>query len=637
MFDNVTKSVRVLSAAAVEKANSGHPGMPLGMADVGVALYKNFLKVSNKNPDWINRDRFVLSAGHGSMLLYSLLHFNGFDISMDDIKKFRQMDSKTAGHPEKDFQIGIDTTTGPLGQGFANGVGLALAERYLASIFGEDIIDHYIYGIVSDGDLMEGVSTEAAELAGLWKLGKLIYFFDDNNISIDGNVTKVSVTNQKEKFISMGWDVLEIDAHNENQIIEAVESAKSVVDKPSLIISKSTIGKFAPNKENTSGVHGSPLGENEFDLFLQNIGFSGDPFTHDSTIYSYFDDKRNNDNSNYDEWKVNLESKLKSDMNFMKLWNQFNSFEIPEVELEWTSDEASRVIGGKILNEYGLSNKFIIGGSADLAASTKQIISDNLFGPNNFEGNSVEFGVREHAMGGIVNGLALHSNLMPYGSTFLVFSDYMRPSIRLASLMKVNSLFIFTHDSIYLGEDGPTHQPIEHLMSLRLIPDLDVIRPANSKELAYSYKYAFENRENPKVIILSRQNIKFLEQDIAYDDFQTGAYEFKSGKDISLVTTGSELELAVEISTELKDLSVQIISAPILNKLNEKRLKSLNLNQNIFTIELGRSVGWDTYIKNINKSFSIDSFGESAPIEQLSEKFKFNSKKISDEIRTLLY
>ena len=636
MFDDVTKSVRVLSAAAVERANSGHPGMPLGMADIGVVLYKNFLKVSNKNPDWINRDRFVLSAGHGSMLLYSLLHFNGFDISLDEIKNFRQLGSVTAGHPEKDSEIGIDTTTGPLGQGFANGVGLAVAERYLASVFGEEIVDHHIYGIVSDGDLMEGISTEAAELAGLWKLGKLIYFFDDNNISIDGNVTQVSVTNQKEKFISMGWDVLEIDAHKENEIIEAVESAKSVTNKPTLIISKSTIGKYAPNKENTSGVHGSPLGENEFELFLENIGFSGDPFTHDSEIYSYFDEKRSNDNSKYDEWEANLESKLQSDKNFRQLWNQFNNFETLEIDLEWSSDEASRVIGGKILNEYGLSNKFIIGGSADLAASTKQIISDNTFGSNNYGGNSIEFGIREHAMGGIVNGLALHSKLIPYGSTFLVFSDYMRPSMRLASLMKVNSLFIFTHDSIYLGEDGPTHQPVEHLMSLRLIPNLDVIRPSNSKELIHSYRYAFEKRDNPIAIILSRQNMKFFDQDLSYKDFQTGAYEFRPGTDITLVATGSEVELALEISTKLSDFSVQIISAPILNRLSEERLESLGLSQNIFTIELGRTIGWDTYIKNIKKSFSIDSFGESAPIDQLAEKFNFSAEKISNEIRSLL-
>ena len=318
------------------------------------------------------------------------------------------------------------------------------------------------------------------------------------------------------------------------------------------------------------------------------------------------------------------------------MWNQFNNFEASAVELEWSSDEASRVIGGKILNEYGLSNKFIIGGSADLAASTKQIISDNTFGSNNYGGNSIEFGIREHAMGGIVNGLALHSKLIPYGSTFLVFSDYMRPSMRLASLMKVNSLFIFTHDSIYLGEDGPTHQPVEHLMSLRLIPNLDVIRPSNSKELIHSYRYAFEKRDNPIAIILSRQNMKFFDQDLSYKDFQTGAYEFRPGTDITLVATGSEVELAFEISTKLSDFSVQIISAPILNRLSEERLESLGLSQNIFTIELGRTIGWDTYIKNIKKSFSIDSFGESAPIDQLAEKFNFSAEKISNEIRSLL-
>ena len=636
MFDNVTKSVRVLSAAAVEKANSGHPGMPLGMADVGVVLYKNFLKVSNKNPDWINRDRFVLSAGHGSMLLYSLLHFNGFDISMDDIKKFRQLDSKTAGHPEKDFQIGIDTTTGPLGQGFANGVGLALAEKYLASIFGDDVIDHYTFGIVSDGDLMEGITTEAAELAGLWKLGKLIYFFDDNNISIDGNVSKVSITNQKEKFLSMGWHVLEIDAHVEADIIEAVESAKKEKNNPTLIISKSIIGKFAPNKSNTSNVHGAPLGEEEFQLFLKNIDFSGDPFEHGKEIYTYFDSKRDVDNSKYEDWKSNLESKLNSDQDFKKSWEQFNKVEIDEIVFDWSNDDASRNIGGKILNELGKTHKFIIGGSADLAASTKQIVSDSIFSSENYGGNNIEFGIREHAMGGIINGISIHSKLMPYGSTFLVFSDYMRPSIRLASLMKTNSLFIFTHDSIYLGEDGPTHQPIEHLMSLRLIPGFDVIRPGNNKELIYSYKYALENRNNPKAIILSRQNMKYSKSNLSYEEFQTGAYEFQQGEDLTILASGSELELATEVASLLNNLSVQIISVPILNKLGQEKLDLLNLNSNIFTIELGRSIGWNSYIPNIKKSFSINSFGKSAPIDHLKKTYNFDAKNISDSIKDLI-
>ena len=636
MFDNVTKSVRVLSAAAVEKANSGHPGMPLGMADVGVAIYKNALKASNKNPDWINRDRFVLSAGHGSMLLYSLLHFNGFDISMDDIKNFRQLGSVTAGHPEKDFQLGIDTTTGPLGQGFANGVGLAVAERYLSSVLGEDIIDHYIYGIISDGDLMEGISTEAAELAGLWKLGKIIYFFDDNNISIDGNVTNVSITNQKNKFLSMGWDVLEIDGHQESEIIDAIKHAQKITDKPSLIIAKSTIGKYSPNKANSSGVHGSPLGEEEFELFLENIGHSGDPFAHSSDIYDYFNNERERDNKTFQEWKVNLDKKISDDENFKILWEEFNNIDFQSLSLEWSDDQASRVVGGKILNEIGKSNKFIIGGSADLAASTKQIVSDKVFGSENYSGNTIEFGIREHAMGGIVNGIALHSNLMPYGSTFLVFSDYMRPSIRLASLMKTNSVFIFTHDSIFLGEDGPTHQPIEHLMSLRLIPGLEVIRPANNNEILYAYRFAFENKNNPTVIVLSRQDMKYLENNLQYEDFIKGAYEFSPGKDITIFATGSELEIAKEVSNILDDLSIQIISVPILDKLDNETLNLLNPNSEIFTIELGRSVGWDSYIKNIKKSFSINSFGKSAPIKDLVNEFDFAAEKIANQIKNLI-
>ena len=636
MFDNVTKSVRVVSAAAVEKANSGHPGMPLGMADVGVAIYKTALKVSNKNPDWINRDRFVLSAGHGSMLLYSLQHFNGFDISMDDIKNFRQLGSVTAGHPEKDFQLGIDTTTGPLGQGFANGVGLAVAERYLSSVLGEDIIDHYIYGIVSDGDLMEGISTEAAELAGLWKLGKIIYFFDDNNISIDGNVTKVSITNQKEKFLSMGWHVLEIDGHQESEIINAINQAQKVTNKPSLIIAKSTIGKYSPNKANSSGVHGSPLGKEEFELFLENIGYSGDPFVHSSEIYDYFNKERERDNKKYEEWKANLDKRLSNDDNFKIMWNKFNNIDFQSVSLEWSDDLASRVIGGKILNEMGKSNKFIIGGSADLAASTKQIVSNEVFGSENYGGNSLEFGIREHAMGGIVNGIALHSNLVPYGSTFLVFSDYMRPSIRLASLMETNSVFIFTHDSIFLGEDGPTHQPVEHLMALRLIPGLDVVRPANNNEILHAYRFAFENKNKPSAIVLSRQDMKYLEKNIKYYEFIRGAYEYSPGKDITIFASGSELEIAVEVSNLLVDLSIQVISVPMLNKLNDETLDLLNPNSEIFTIELGRSIGWDSYIKNIKKSFSIDSFGKSAPIVDLINEFDFAVENIAKEIKNLI-
>ena len=636
MFDKVTKSIRVISAAAVEKANSGHPGMPMGMAEVGTVLFKNVLKVSNKQPDWINRDRFVLSAGHGSMLLYSLLHFNNFDISIDDIKQFRQIDSKTAGHPEVDTSLGIDITTGPLGQGFATGVGLALAESYLSEVLGKDIIDHYVYGIVSDGDLMEGISFEAAELAGVWKLGKLIYIFDDNNISIDGNVDKVSITDQKKKFESFGWQVLEVDGHNEIDIKNAIDSSKEETNKPSLIIAKSTIGKFAPNKQNTSSIHGAPLGNEEMKLFFDEIGWEGDPFDHSDDVYDYFAEKRLEDEKSFEKWKSNLDNKLKNDGSFKKLWEQFEKNELSFPESFEIQEAATRVTGGNYLKLIGLENKFVLGGSADLAASTKQIISEESYTSENRHGQNIEFGIREHSMAAVVNGISLHSNLFSFGSTFLVFSDYMRPSIRLASLMNLNSAYIFTHDSIYLGEDGPTHQPVEHLMSLRLIPGLDVIRPSNSVETIYAYKYLFSNTKNPKVLSLTRQNLKFLDYDVDYSDFLNGGFIISKGEDLTIFASGSEVNLALEIKETLKEYSVQVVSVPILNKLTPKISESLNSNKLTFTIELGKAAGWSDYIGNITESFSVQTFGKSAPENDLAEFFKFNAESIGIKIRNYL-
>ena len=636
MFDKVTKSIRVISAAAVEKANSGHPGMPMGMEEVGTVLFKYVLKVSNKQPDWITRDRFVLSAGPGSMLLYSLLHFNNFDISIDDIKQFRQLDSNTAGHPEVDTSLGIDITTGPLGQGFATGVGLALAESYLSEVLGKDIIDHYVYGIVSDGDLMEGVSFEAAELAGVWKLGKLIYIFDDNNISIDGNVDKVSLTDQKKKFESVGWQVLEVDGHNEIEIKNAIDLSKEEKSKPSLIIAKSTIGKFAPNKQNTSSIHGAPLGNEEMKLFFDEIGWEGDPFEHTDDIYNYFAEKRLEDDKSFKEWNSNLNNKLKNDESFKKLWEQFEKNELNFPESFEIQEAATRVTGGNYINLIGLQNKFVLGGSADLAASTKQIISDESYTSENRSGQNIEFGIREHSMAAVVNGISLHSNLFSFGSTFLVFSDYMRPSIRLASLMNLNSAYIFTHDSIYLGEDGPTHQPVEHLMSLRLIPGLDVIRPSNSIETIYAYKYLFSNTKNPKALSLTRQNLKFLDYDINYSDFLNGGFVISKGNDLTIFASGSEVNLAWEIKEMMKDFSVQIVSVPILNKLTPEISKSLNNNKLTFTIELGKATGWSDYIGNITESFSIQTFGKSAPEKDLAEFFKVNAEFIGKKIRKYL-
>lgn len=638
MFNEVTKSIRVLSASAVEKANSGHPGMPLGMAEVGTVLFKEFLNVTPEKPDWINRDRFVLSAGHGSMLLYSLLHFNGFDLTMEDVKKFRQLNSKTPGHPEYSSKEGIDTTTGPLGQGFANGVGMALAERYLSEKLGEDVINHHVYGIVSDGDLMEGVSTEAAELAGTWGLGKIIYFFDNNNISIDGFVEKVSITNQKSKFESMGWHVLEIDAHNYDQIISSITEAQSNLSKPSLIVATSEIGKYAPTKANTASSHGEPLGEKEMEGFLDNLGWVGDVFEHPKEVYEYFSEKRAQSSNDFYEWSDNLETRL-SDKKFKSLWEDFTSKDISFEDLELKEPKASRVSGGEVLSKIAENNEFILGGSADLAASTKQLVGKEYFAKDNALGRNIEYGVREHAMAGITNGIVLHSNLKAFASTFLVFSDYMRPSIRLSALMGINSVFIFTHDSLLLGEDGPTHQPVEHLMSLRLIPNLDVIRPSNGSEISCAYRYAFSSNKGPTAIVLSRQDLDPVNSNLTQEEFNKGAYIVKEGSDASIFASGSEVSTALKIADELNEFSIQVVSTPILNKLvdiDNETLEELRGQGRVFTLEIATSVGWANYIGEIDGSFSLDSFGSSAPKDDLENYFKLDTKAISESIRKKL-
>jgi transketolase len=530
-------------------------------------------------------------------------------------------------------------TTGPLGQGFSTGVGFAVAERYLSELLGKDIIDHFTYGIVSDGDLMEGISFEAAELAAVWKLGKLIYVFDNNNISIDGRVSKVSITNQKKKFEAIGWHVLEVDAHNEDEISTALEEAKLITDKPSIIMAKSIIGKFAPNKQDTSGIHGSPLGAEEMEEFKKNLKWQGDLFDHDSDVYDYFAEKRDEDNHAHSDWERLFQEKYKSDKTFMQNWDLLVSNEMSIDYNYENSTQATRIAGSNILNEIGKHTNNILGGSADLTASTKQIIGDSTFSASDFSGRNLEYGIREHAMGAIVNGITLHSHLIGYGSTFLVFSDYMRPSIRLAALMNVDSVYIFTHDSIYLGEDGPTHQPIEHLMALRLIPNLDVIRPSNSIEVEYAYRYAFTKSGNPKAIVLTRQNLEYLKFKNDYEDFVNGASIVADGTEITIFASGSELELAFKVREYLKDTSVRIVSTPILNKLEKaepeaiENLKVSNLN---FTIELGRSIGWETYLGDITKAFSIDQFGLSAPIKNLQEKFNFTAEYIGDEIKKFL-
>ena len=634
MFNEATKSVRVLSAAAVERANSGHPGMPLGMAEVGTVLFRDCLNITPEKPDWINRDRFVLSAGHGSMLLYSLLHFNGYDITIEDIKNFRQLNSNTPGHPEYSRKHGIDTTTGPLGQGFANGIGMAIAERYLREKLGSDIINHFIYGIVSDGDLMEGVSTEAAELAGVWGLGKVIYFFDNNNISIDGFVDTVSITDQKKKFEAMGWQVIEIDAHSREEILNSIKEAKSDQTKPSLIIASSVIGRFSPTKANKPSVHGSPLGKEEMEGFLNNLDWSGDVFEHPKEVYDYFSEKREFSSKEFSDWKDSLEEKLTNE-SFKGLWDDFTSEETIFENVILNESKATRESGEIILNAIASGTEFIIGGSADLASSTKQVIGEDSFSKESPHGRTLEYGVREHAMAAITNGITLHSNVKAFASTFLVFSDYMRPSIRLAALMGLDSVFIFTHDSIFLGEDGPTHQPIEHLMSLRLIPNLDLIRPSNGDEVSFAYRHAFTSKQKPTVIVLTRQNLEPVNISINQEKFNEGAYVVLEGSDACIFASGSELSTAIKVAESISEYSIQVVSVPILNKLENIEREKLSLLRGegkVFTLEVGRSVGWEHYIGEITESFSIEDFGLSAHLEDLEKHFQFDINTIAERI-----
>jgi transketolase len=452
-------------------------------------------------------------------------------------------------------------------------------------------------------------------------------------------VSKVSITDQKKKFEAIGWHVLEIDAHSEDEISTALEDAKLIIDKPSIIMAKSIIGKFAPNKQDTSGIHGSPLGAEEMEEFKKNLKWQGDLFEHDSDVYEYFAEKRDEDNHAHSDWEKIFQEKYKSDATFMQNWDLLISNEM-SIDYNYENlTQATRIAGSNILNEIGKYTNNILGGSADLTASTKQIIGDSTFSASDFSGRNLEYGIREHAMGAIVNGITLHSHLIGYGSTFLVFSDYMRPSIRLAALMDIDSVYIFTHDSIYLGEDGPTHQPIEHLMALRLIPNLDVIRPSNSIEVEYAYRYAFTKSGNPKAIVLTRQNLEYLKFENDYEDFTNGASVVADGTEITIFASGSELELAFNVREYLKETSVRIVSTPILNKLEKaepeaiENLKVSNLN---FTIELGRSIGWETYLGDVTKAFSIDQFGISAPIKNLQENFNFTVEHIGDEIKKFL-
>ena len=640
---NLSNAIRFLSIDAVQKANSGHPGMPLGMADVATILFKYFLKFNPKNPNWINRDRFVLSAGHGSMLLYSLLYLTGYkSISINNIKKFRQLNSICAGHPEYHPNSGIETTTGPLGQGIANAVGFAIAEEILKKRLGQNLINHKTYVLAGDGCLMEGISHEAMSLAGHLKLKNLVMLFDNNSISIDGPTSLAVSDNYKNRFKSYGWNYILIDGHNNKQIYNALKKAQNS-KKPTVISCKTKIGYGSPNKSGKASSHGSPLGVDEIKLVRKNLGWEHEAFKIPKKILF--------------EWRKIGKKGLKIEQRWNKIFskhklkfsnNAKNKFLSSVIKQKKEAIKSLKTLATRKSSEQFLSailkeKNTLIGGSADLAGSnnTKTILH-KVINPNNFDGNYIHYGVREHAMSGIMNGLALHSNFIPYGGTFLIFSDYCKPSIRLSAIMKQRVIYVMTHDSIGLGEDGPTHQPVEQLASLRSIPNLNVLRPADQTETIECWDIALKNKKTPSVLALTRQNLKPVRINFTKKNkCSMGAYEvLRTGKKINLtiIASGSEVNLAIETSHNLAKQKIysKVVSMPCQEIFDSQstnyKNKILKESNYIFSIEAGSKMSWSKYIKK-GLSFSIEEFGKSAPYKTIYDYFGLCSEKISKKIK----
>lgn len=628
-------TLKALAMDAVQKANSGHPGMPMGMADIAVTLWGKYLKVDPDHPEWPDRDRFIVSNGHGSMLLYSLLHLSGFPLSMDELKNFRQWQFHTAGHPEIDHSRGIETTTGPLGQGFGTGVGMALAEAHLRARLGSELVDHHTYGFASDGDLMEGVSSEAGSLAGHFGLGRLIYLYDDNDISIDGSTDITFSEEVAKRFASYGWHTLDIDGHDRPAIADAIEEALSEEDRPSLIICRTHIAHGAPNMQDTAAAHGSPLGEDEIAMTKEKMGYPTDPpFYVDDSVYEFFSTAMQRGRAARKEWRERFDAADTSE------WDAFHSTAPIRLEgpgFEEGEEMATRASGGKLFSEIAEKAPGFIGGSADLAGSTQTVIADELFSRTDRSARDIAFGIREHAMGTIVNGLAIHGGLRPYGATFFVFSDYMRPAVRLSALMEIPSIWVWTHDSIFLGEDGPTHQPIEHLASLRAMPHMWIIRPADANEVVQAWEVALNRRDGPVGLALTRQNVPTLPK----GQLDRGGYIVRDGSDVTLIATGSEVSAALGAADLLADddISARVVSLPCWElfdqQAQEYRREVLGSAPRV-SVEAASVFGWEKYVGPDGLSIGIDRFGASAPAEVLAEQFGFTPEAIAGKVRSFL-
>ena len=655
-----TNALRFLSIDAVQKANSGHPGMPMGMAEIATALWKNHLKHNPANPHWFNRDRFVLSNGHGSMLLYSLLHLTGYDISMSDIKDFRKLKSKTPGHPELDLDCGIETTTGPLGQGIANAVGMAISEKILSAEFNTEKlkpVDHYTYAFLGDGCLMEGISHEACSFAGTHNLGKLICFYDQNGISIDGEIENWFTDDSVKRFDSYGWQTICVDGHDVDEVDKAIISAKEESNRPTMIFCRTTIGFGSPNKSGTSDVHGAPLGDDEIEKTRKVLDWKYEPFEVPQHVYEYWDAKSSGTELNNSWDQLLIEYKKSDDNKHKELLRRISgkvtdNFDERYNEFlrscnEENSAMATRKASQLCLDFFVKELPELVGGSADLTPSNNTFSkSSATFSNSNPTGNHINYGVREFGMSAIMNGMVLHGGIKPYGATFLVFTDYARNAVRLSALMKLPNIFVYTHDSIALGEDGPTHQPVEHLVTLRSTPNLESWRPADLVETAVAWKNAVKSKDSPTCLIFSRQNTSAIPRNQnQIDNIDKGGYLVKENDNasISLVASGSELQLILDAAEALeKDFGIasNVISMPCLDRFldNEDDYHSSILKPNlpILVVELSHPNSWYKLLNKKDKVLGVETFGESAPANILLEHFGFTTPNVVEMAKSLV-